>query len=739
MSHSLRNVFSTLKNAARSRRSRIAKPGLETLETRLTPYFGAATYLWNALGDQTTWNDPMNWSHVDPTTFSPVSGTPTPYSNIIFPPLDLLPRGSPSTIDFNFSDINFPMASLTVEDSYTFTGNSIEVDGSLSLPDSFSALGGPTTATFLLSGVTLGLGAAVDPAASATVQLGSATDPTGLVLTLGGEIDKTGPGQLIIDTQTIQYPNSAAVLPIPFALLGGVTELAASTNMTGIGFQISGGASLQIADNAAVTVGPISGSGTIQLLGTSAAGDATSLAIFVSAAVVDSFTGSIIGQGQLVTTGFGTLVLSSIDFGGVGTVTAQSGTLDVNGPISAGALQMGPLGTLGGLGEWTISGPVVFLAGSTLNVTIDGTTPGTGYTQIADASTQGVNLGGAKLTATLGYEYQAGDLLTIIASSLVTGSFANVVRGTVFLGPSVPFAVSSAGGVTISPLQSITTTTLESSQNPSNPGMPVTLTAVVSTRTTSVSEGLVSFLENGNVVAGSQVSNGQASYTTTLPTVGAAVFQAVYSGYGPDLGSSSGAFSQAIAPFTTTTVIGSVDNPSPLGSPTEFVALVETPSGPVTTGSVAFRRGNRLLGVAPLNQAGYANLVVSGLLIGTVRVQAIYQGDANHLGSVSPVLVQRIGRVSTMTTLTLDTFTTRKGRTRYALVAQVAITQDVGLIPLGMVVFKANNRVLGHARLKNRQAVVVFGPRPILLENFIAYYRGGPHFLPSEADLQGVV
>ena len=60
--------------------------------------------------------------------------------------------------------------------------------------------------------------------------------------------------------------------------------------------------------------------------------------------------------GQLAMQGDGTLTLGGIDFGGGGSIDVILGTLDVDGPISAGTLQVGE-GTFGGLGAWHFSGP----------------------------------------------------------------------------------------------------------------------------------------------------------------------------------------------------------------------------------------------------------------------------------------------------------------------------------------------------------------------------------------------
>ena len=127
-------------------------------------------------------------------------------------------------------------------------------------------------------------------------------------------------------------------------------------------------------------------------------GDSTSLTVAVPNATTDHFGGLIDGIGQFIAGGNGTLSTGTIDFAGAGSIQVLGGTLDVDGSISAGTLDV--WGTLGGLGLWNFSGGVVFQSGSTFDVTLDGTTPGTQYTQlVATNTTSGVNLGYATLAA----------------------------------------------------------------------------------------------------------------------------------------------------------------------------------------------------------------------------------------------------------------------------------------------------------------------------------------------------
>src|SRR4051794_9494867 len=99
------SVFSLLRfgtrpapvgSSPRGRRDRFRfRPGPELLEARLTPSFypNASTYVWTALGDKMSWSDANNWSHFGPQIGIPLTGTPTPGSNINFPPIASLPTG----------------------------------------------------------------------------------------------------------------------------------------------------------------------------------------------------------------------------------------------------------------------------------------------------------------------------------------------------------------------------------------------------------------------------------------------------------------------------------------------------------------------------------------------------------------------------------------------------------------------------------------------------------------------
>jgi hypothetical protein len=189
-----RSVGSLLAATDDGRHRTVARPRLELLERRVN----LSTYIWTALGDGQTWNDANNWQLVGAPPFIQPPTVPTPNSNVVFPPIASLPPGSSSTINFNFAFLNMPLNSLTIEDSYTFSGNPIKIDSSLSVASPFTNAPNWPTATFLLAGLQLGPGVVISTGTGATLQLANASDPTGLPVTVQGPVTKSGGGQLVV-------------------------------------------------------------------------------------------------------------------------------------------------------------------------------------------------------------------------------------------------------------------------------------------------------------------------------------------------------------------------------------------------------------------------------------------------------------------------------------------------------------------------------------------------------------
>jgi hypothetical protein len=696
-----------------------------------------STYIWTALGDGQTWDDASNWQLAGSSPIIQQPTIPTPNSDIIFPPITTLPAGSSTTINFDFAYIDMPLNSLTIEGAYTFKGNAVKIDSSLSVDSPFSTTPAGMTATILLSGLELAPGALINTASGSTLQLASASDATGLELTILGAVNKWGGGQLVVDTQSVRYSNAAVLQPIPVSIGAGSITLGASLNLGGLSFQINTGAGLVIADNVAAKVQSLTGTGLVDLAGTTAAGDLTSLTVAVPNATTDPFNGQISGTGQFVMGGAGTLTTGSIDFSGDGSIAVLGGTLDVDGSISAATLTVGSSATLGGLGTWSFSGAVVFQSGATFDVTLDGTNPGAQYTRLVDTNaTSGVNLGYSSLTATVDYEYEQGDQYAIISSPLIQNAFQNVVAGRVVVNGGIILGVSpTSAAVTLSALQSVTTTGLQCSANPTHPGVPVTFTASVSTRTAPVPSGTVSFVQGTTVLATVPVMGGSASLTIASLPLGSTAITAVYAGAGGNLNSTSPTVTVAVVPYTTATSLASSPNPSILGRPVTLTASVVTTTGvAVTAGSVSFRRGGVLLGTVPLTNAGTAILTVASLAVGKTGILAAYTGTADDLQSVSPVVRQKIAAAPTVTSLSVTTQALPNGRVRYILVATVAADGDPSLTPSGMVDFRMNGKSIGTARLKGGVATrVAHGKSAGSRAKFVASFEKNTRFRASRS------
>jgi hypothetical protein len=726
----LRALRSALPIRSRRRRTRTGLlPQVVSLETRLA----LSTYTWSAGGDAMTWNDPNNWRHFDPAQKAQVPGAPTAFSDVVFPPQAILPKGFSKTIDFNFAFQYMPLNSLTINDSYTFTGTPIAIEQSLSLNNPFTPAPNGAVTDIELAGMKLAPGATIFTQTGSMLQLGTTASPTGFLLGLQGALTKTGGGQLLVDTSSISFPTTPTNLPVPVSIAGGSITLGASVQATAINFDISPNASLVIDDDVVAGIRSLTGTGFVNLAGTSAAGDTTSLTLFVPNPSTDVFGGLIAGTGQFVMGGLGNLTTGSINLQGTGGITASAGSLQVNGTISAGSLLVNSGATFGGLGTWSFSGPVVFQSRSTFLVTMNGTSPGSQYTQLIDTNaTSGVDLGFSTLAASINYSYEESDLFTVIQSPLVKNSFGNVIAGQAVLD-GVPFAVSTGQtAVKLAPLQSLTSTQLASSGNPSFPGQPVTFTASVTTRTAPVSVGTVSFMQGGVVVATVPVASGVAVYATNSLPLGTTAITAVYNGTTDNVGSTSLTLAQRVVPYPTATSITSTANPAALGQTVTLMATVVNATGPLTAGTVTFRIGNKFLGTVPLDASGTASLSISSLPVGASRIQAVYNGAPGNLSSVSPVLRQMVNPLTTVTVIRLQSQVKPSGQVRHLLVATPSTSSGTP-VSSGTVVFRKNGRTIGSARLKNGTAVLKLSGKTARSGRFVARFKGTTRFGASSS------
>ena len=220
------SILVALRNAVRPparpgrARARLS-PGFDVLERRLP----LSTFTWTAGGDGTTWNDPNNWRHFVPAVNAQEPGTPTAFSDVVFPPQAILPKGSSATINFDFAYLYMPLDSLTIDDSYTFEGTPITITQSLSLNNPFTSAANGAVANLQLGGMNLAPNATISTQSGSTLVLGTATAPTGFLLGLQGPFSKTGGGGLVVDTSSISFPTTPLISPVPVSIAGGSITL----------------------------------------------------------------------------------------------------------------------------------------------------------------------------------------------------------------------------------------------------------------------------------------------------------------------------------------------------------------------------------------------------------------------------------------------------------------------------------------------------------------------------------
>ncbi|MGA6985083.1 MAG: Ig-like domain-containing protein, partial [Terriglobales bacterium] len=200
-----------------------------------------------------------------------------------------------------------------------------------------------------------------------------------------------------------------------------------------------------------------------------------------------------------------------------------------------------------------------------------------------------------------------------------------------------------------------TTTTLTSSLNPSVVGQAVTFTATVSSTAGAPPNGETVTFNNGSSVLGTAaLSAGVAALTTSSLPVGAFTITASYGGDANFAASTSPGLRQVVNSTTksaTSTALVSTLNPSIYGQKVTWTATVTTSGSVTPTGKVNFTWDGYSIGTATLNASGVATLSKSNLNVYTYPLTAVYEGDANNVGSTSAILNQVVKETTSAATL----------------------------------------------------------------------------------------
>jgi len=345
-----------------------------------------------------------------------------------------------------------------------------------------------------------------------------------------------------------------------------------------------------------------------------------------------------------------------------------------------------------------------------------------------------------------GSPYQLFMTATVAGSATFTGqigntySFYSVATDNVGNVQPTPTAAQATTTVIVAV---DTTTTLQSSENPSKLGDSVTFTATVSPadNTNGTPTGSVQFSIDGATV-GDLVpldDNGEATFTMSSLAVGSHTVTADYinaDGYfNPSSGTLAG--SQVVTTADTLAVVGTSAPTTVYGQSVTFTATVSaiTAGLPTPTGSVEFFDGTTELDSETLDNTGTAAFTTSALAAGTHSITVQYLGDPNFSGSTSFALTQTVNQAASATGLSLSSSTVDYGQS-------VTFTATVGAVapgsgtPTGSVAFFDGTTELGAVDLSGGSASFSTATLAVGTHSITAQYLGDDNFTGSTSPAQ---
>jgi hypothetical protein len=221
-----------------------------------------------------------------------------------------------------------------------------------------------------------------------------------------------------------------------------------------------------------------------------------------------------------------------------------------------------------------------------------------------------------------------------VGSHTITATFTGATGWAGSSGNSAPLVVNAAS----------TTTSVNSSVNPSVFSQSVTFTATVTPTApgSGVPTGTVTFKDGSTTLGtGTLDGSGHATLTTANLTATSHSITAVYAGNASFKTSTSAVKTQTVNKDGTATSLTTSQNPVPRNQPVTFTAVVvaNSPGTGIPSGTVQFKDGHKNMQSVSLDSTGKAVFTTS-LSRGTDQITAAYQGNSGFLTSTSPVIVE---------------------------------------------------------------------------------------------------
>jgi hypothetical protein len=176
-------------------------------------------------------------------------------------------------------------------------------------------------------------------------------------------------------------------------------------------------------------------------------------------------------------------------------------------------------------------------------------------------------------------------------------------------------------------------------------------------------------------------------------------------------------------------------NPSTYGDAVTFTATVTSNSG-TPSGSVRFKAGSKVLGLALLSN-GAATLTASpGQLVGGAdAIVATYLANGQFSSSTSPTFFQTVNPAASATSLASSANPSAPGQA----VTFTATVSGAYAIPTGRVRFRDGSKLLATIPLTNGVAVYTTTALSLGTHNITASFGGDPNYVPSSANVQQLV
>src|SRR2546422_1012879 len=280
-----------------------------------------------------------------------------------------------------------------------------------------------------------------------------------------------------------------------------------------------------------------------------------------------------------------------------------------------------------------------------------------------------------------------------------------------------------------------TSTTLNSTPNPSVFGQAVTLTATVApvVPDTIAPTGTVTFRDGPTTLGTVTLVNGSASLVTSTLAVGSHPLSATYSGSATFAASTSPTVTQIVNPAATSTSLTSSPNPSTSGQAVTLSSTVTSAAG-VPTGTVTFRDGATALGTVTLVN-GSASLVPPARTVGTHPLTATYNGSATSAyngsaafaASTSPTVNQVVNAPAAAATSTSLTSTPNPSTVGQTVTLSSTVTSGAA-VPTGTVTFRDGAITLGTVTLVNGSASLSISTLTAGTHPLTAAYNGSAAF-----------